>query len=324
MVKVQQLKVKFKQYKKIWFLVIKLSIVFGASFFIYKRLSREHTFHSGAFLVLIKRHLLTDWRIVFSLLSLTCINWLLEILKWKKLVSTIDKLSFYNALTQSLSSHTLSILTPFKAGEYGGKALYYTKNLRKRIVSLTFVGNLAQLIITIFIGLVSFVFVIRIFDIAISPHKIRRIGSFIALLLLALFSSNRLFKNKKEGFYQRTATFFGNLPKSVARTTVLLSLLRYLVFSHQFYFLLTIFNIDIPYLTAMMLIFSMYFIATMIPVFSLFDFVIKGSIALYLFSFLQVNELTIVLISTLMWLLNFALPAFIGSYFVLLYKPISK
>ncbi|HLT54285.1 MAG TPA: hypothetical protein VKZ97_10350, partial [Flavobacteriaceae bacterium] len=49
----------------------------------------------------------------------------------------------------------------------------------------------------------------------------------------------------------------------------------------------------------------------------IFDVVVKGSVAVYLFDFAGVNELVILSTTTLMWLLNFVLPSVFGSYFVL-------
>ena len=50
------------------------------------------------------------------------------------------------------------------------------------------------------------------------------------------------------------------------------------------------------------------------------DAIVKGSIALYLFNLAGVNDLTVLSIISLMWILNFALPAILGSFFVLSYK----
>ena len=70
----------------------------------------------------------------------------------------------------------------------------------------------------------------------------------------------------------------------------------------------------------MIVISSMYLLASIIPSLAVFDVLIKTSVAVYLFSFLDVDELTILSISTLMWLLNFILPSMFGSYFVLNFK----
>jgi hypothetical protein len=90
-----------------------------------------------------------------------------------------------------------------------------------------------------------------------------------------------------------------------------------LVFSHQFYFLLRLFGVETDYITLMALITSMYLLASIIPGLALLDWLIKGTVAIWVFSFLGVNELIVVTITLLMWLLNFGLPAVIGSYFVL-------
>ena len=70
----------------------------------------------------------------------------------------------------------------------------------------------------------------------------------------------------------------------------------------------------------MIFITSMYLLSSIIPALSIFDVVIKGSVAVFVFSFLEINQLIILSIITIMWLLNFVLPSIIGSYFVLLFK----
>jgi len=61
----------------------------------------------------------------------------------------------------------------------------------------------------------------------------------------------------------------------------------------------------------------MYLIASIIPTIFIFDVVIKGSVALYLFSLADVNEVVVLAAITLMWLLNFVIPSLFGSYYVL-------
>ena len=70
----------------------------------------------------------------------------------------------------------------------------------------------------------------------------------------------------------------------------------------------------------MILISSMYLLASVIPSISVFDVVIKGSIAVYLFGFVNFNAFSVLTIITLMWLLNFVIPSILGSYYVLNFK----
>jgi hypothetical protein len=64
----------------------------------------------------------------------------------------------------------------------------------------------------------------------------------------------------------------------------------------------------------------MYILASIVPTISIFDVVVKGSIAMFLFSYLDVNEFIVLSTTTLMWLLNFVIPSIFGSYFVLNFK----
>src|SRR5690606_20254611 len=104
------------------------------------------------------------------------------------------------------------------------------------------------------------------------------------------------------------------------RRNILLAVCRYLVFSHQYYFLFLAFGVDMPYLTLMSVITAVYFLASSLPTFQFLDFAVKGGVAVYFFGLLGVNEWIVVFITMLMWFLNVVLPVVIGSYFVLTFK----
>lgn len=312
---------KRTEYKQIWYQIIKLTIVFGTGYYIYTRVFSGAELDSNVFLSQLSGYLFQNWQLLLLVISMSFFNWLLEIKKWQTLASHLKPISFFQAFRQSLSSHTLSLITPFKAGEYGGKALYFPKYLRKRILLLNFIGNAAQLLATLLFGIVGLVYFLKSYDVRVNVYKIRRIGYLVAFLIAMIFAGTRVGRNNKTSYYQKAISFFNQMNWKTKGITIVLSFLRYLVFSHQFFLLLILFGIDIPYETAMLFVFTMYFLATLLPVFSLFDFVIKGSIAIYLFTFLGVDEVKILIISTLVWILNFAIPALIGSYFVLSFKP---
>ena len=83
------------------------------------------------------------------------------------------------------------------------------------------------------------------------------------------------------------------------------------------------FDVDLPYFTMIATISSVYFLASSLPTFQFLDFAVKGSVAVYFFGILGVNEWIVIFISTLMWFLNVVLPVIIGSYYVLNYKILS-
>ena len=113
------------------------------------------------------------------------------------------------------------------------------------------------------------------------------------------------------------------IPKSIHQKNIFLAVCRYLIFSHQYYFLFLAFDVDLPYFKMMATIASVYFLASSLPTFQFLDFAVKGSVAVYFFGILGVNEWVVVFISTLMWFLNVVLPVIIGSYYVMNYKILS-
>lgn len=303
--------------KHFFFVLIKLSIVIGAFYFIVKKLQSNPEFNTSIFITFLSKTNLFSFKNVLLLLVLTGFNWFLEFLKWKKLVSTLKKISTTEALKQCLGSLTASIITPNRIGEYGAKALFYQKTFRKKIMLLNLIGNTSLMFITSIFGVIGLFFFIKKHSIHVNYTKLINTSIIVTLLLvLAVFI---LKKNDALGLNKLIA-FFKALPKKILFSTVSFSLLRYITFSFQFYLLLLMFKIDILYFNAMVYITSMYLLASVIPSILIFDVVIKGSIALYLFDFLGVNSIVILSITTIMWLLNFVLPSIFGSYFVLIFK----
>ena len=305
------------KYKPYLLLLIKLIIVFGAFYFIFQKLNNNQ--------LLSLTQLKEQLSILFSnniwlllvLLLFTDANWFLEIFKWKTLASIEKNLSFMDAFEQCLASLTTSIITPNRIGEYGAKALFFKKEKRKKIMLLNLVGNLSQLTATVFFGTIGLIFFIGNFNV-IHPKLDFQNLSILIFVVAVLFLFRKNLQLKKIELYLK------KIPKLIFIKTLSFSFFRYLVFSHQFYLLTILFGIDIGYLTTINLIFGMYFIASIIPSLSIFDWVIKGSIAVWLFNFVGINELTIVTITTIMWVLNFVIPALLGSIFVLNFKLVEK
>ena len=255
---------------------------------------------------------------IFFVLILTISNWFLEILKWKELVSVVKKISFIEASKQSLSALTASLFTPNRVGEYGAKAIYYTKRFRKRILLLNLMGNIFQMSITIFLGIIGLYYFLNAYDVAISYYRVSRFG--LILLIVVGFGLLGVSQNKFKikGFsVERIKTFVKAIPFQKKAAVFLISLMRYAIFSFQFYFLLTLLGMQLSYLETMIGITSMYLLASVIPTLFIFDVVVKGSVAVYVFGFLGINELTVLCVVTLMWIMNFVLPSVFGSFHIL-------
>lgn len=201
------------------------------------------------------------------------------------------------------------------------KALFFKKKSRKKIILLNLIGNMSQLLITVVFGFIGMLFLSSNYTIQTPYLNVKKLLTLLIVIILIFIFIKKLgvgiiLKN----YYFRVISFLKLQPKTIYLKTISLALVRYLVFTHQFYFLLRIFKIETDYFTLINLLFCIYFIASIIPSLGIFDWVIKGSVAVYIFSFIDLNELTIVTTTTIMWLLNFAIPTLFGSIFVLNFK----
>jgi len=306
--------------KQFFWLILKLSIVIGCSYFIYLKLGENEDFLFSDFYQNLRKNNVFSFKNTLFLLIFTFLNWFLEILKWKYLVGFLQEISFYKAAKQSLASLTTSLITPNRIGEYGAKAMYFNKTDRKKILGLNFVGNFHQMLMTLFFGIIGFSYFTFLHKIEINFTQVFGILLIGFFIITAIFLFIKRFK-LGQFYFEKARNFTKELPLSLNIKVSLLSFLRFVVFSHQFYFLLIIFKLNISYFDAISAITSVYLIASTIPMLSLFDVVLKSSVAIWVFSFFNTAPIPILSITTLMWILNFVFPAIIGCYFVLTFKP---
>ena len=102
------------------------------------------------------------------------------------------------------------------------------------------------------------------------------------------------------------------------------SFARYIVFSTQYILLLHALGVNIPFYYAYLLISLIYFVMAIIPTVTLTEMGIRGSVAIYFFSFYfspltavsaELN-LGILMASVMIWVINLGLPAVAGSIFL--------
>lgn len=294
---------------------IKLLVIAGAYYFIYDQLANNDALDWVRFAEKFEKNKSVVG--ILFLFSLSFFNRFFEILKWQNLVSSFTIISVATASKQVLAALTAGIFTPNGIGEYGAKALYFEKKEAGRIVFLNLICNGIQMILSIIFGVLGLLYFNSEFKI-ISSTAIA-IGFIIFIILIVLLLSIR--KVTIKGYsLSKLIIKINEIPRHIHRKNIFLAILRYLIFSHQYYFLFRAFDVEIPYLLLMATICAVYFIASSLPTFQFLDFAVKGSVAVYFFGIFGVNEWIVVFVATLMWFLNVVIPVIIGSYFVLNFK----
>jgi len=301
--------------KQFLVLLIKLLIVGGAFYFIYNQLANNDKLDWEKFIILFQKNQSISG--ISFILLLSVLNRFFEILKWQNLVSYLHPISLSDATKQVLAALTAGLFTPNGVGEYAGKALFFEKHATKKIVFLNLICNGIQMILTVIFGIFGLLYFNANFNV-ITTKTVGILFILLALVFAVLFSVKKI--TIKGYSIERLLHKINEIPKAIHRKNLFLGICRYLVFSHQYYFLFLAFDVDLPYLTLMAAISSVYFLASSLPTFQFLDFAVKGSVAVYFFGILGVNEWIVVFISTLMWFLNVVLPVIIGSYYVMNFK----
>ena len=302
--------------KQFLILVTKILVVGGAFYFIYVQLAENDQLDWRQFAQKFEKNKTVSGIALILLLSF--LNRFFEILKWQNLAGYIRHISVGEASKQVLAAMTASIFTPNGIGEYGAKALYFEKQHVKIVVFLNLVCNGIQMIFTIIFGFFGLLY----FNTAFGIITTTTVAILFGLFVTTLFAAFLLKKVTLKGYsLEKALKKLRQIPTKIHRKNMLLGVGRYLIFSHQYYVLFRAFDVDVPYFLLMAAICSVYFLASSLPTFQFLDFAVKGSVAVYFFGLLGVNEWITVFITMLMWFLNVVLPVIIGSYFVIRFKP---
>lgn len=297
-------------------LLAKIIIVAGAFYFIYNQLVHNEQLNWSDFKKIVVEKQ-SFWPI-FILLVLTFLNRFMEILKWQNLIQLVRKISVWESTQQVLSAITVAIFTPNGIGEYAGKALYYDKKDSGKVVFLNLICNGIQMILSITIGFLGLLYLNAHYKI-IGWTKVLVIVGVISLLITVISFTKKI--TIKGYSFQLLLNKINEIPKTIHQKNIFLAICRYLCFSHQYIILYRMFDVDTPYLLLMSAITSVYLLSSSLPTFQVFDFAVKGSVAVFMLGILGINEWIVIFISTMIWLLNIVIPVSIGSIFVFKYKP---
>ena len=270
----------------------------------------------------------------WTVIALVFANWGLEARKWQVLVRRLQQISFLTAYKAVLSGLTLSLNTPNRIGEYGGRILYIEEGKRLSAISLSIVGGISQLIITLLLGSGGLLFLIyfnhpynptaalSVFWLKIFSLKILLTVSSMSALLLLLF----YFRLKWITFFLERIPRLNNFtryirvleqftPKVLLRL-ISLSFFRYLVFVIQYILLLQVLEVNISWIDAFWVISVLFLVLAIVPSFAIADLGIRGKFSIELLNLYSINTIGIIGTTFGIWLINLFIPAIIGSLLI--------
>lgn len=257
---------------------------------------------------------------LFSVNLLMFFNWGLEAWKWRILVQPLEEISFFQSLKSIFSGITVSVFSPNRTGDFAGR-VFFLKGADKIQASLkSFVGSLLQLLVTFITGIVAMYVYSGTDQSLIHPLEIIKQCNFrwMLLVLIILIVSMIFMIRARNRFSSRIQNYM-NTVFEIRNIDLLivfgLSLIRYFIFSFQYYLSLLVFNIDVNFGMALVLIAITFFVSSAIPTFALTEIAVRGATAVYFFSTVTADSTGVLAASLLLWIINLAIPAMIGGFF---------
>jgi hypothetical protein len=307
---------------KVLLFLLKIIIFIGTLFYIYKKLGSGDDF----------KNLIQRWSDIGSdktplwiaVLLLMPLNWGLEALKWKYLISKLEKISFLTSLKAIFSGITINNWVPNRMAEFLGRILYLKKNNRSRAVFSTLVGSYAQLLMTLIFGVTGYMHWLNMennMSFYLSTILALAISGFFLYLYLnislwaGIFNKIPLLR-KIYGYINIISTYTYRELKRV----LFISAIRYLVFLFQYFLLLQVFNIAIDPLNALGGIALIFLIQALIPAITLTEIGIRGAVVIFVFEKFSSDFPGLLSSAYSLWLINIIIPTIIGAILVFTLK----
>ncbi|HIA12247.1 MAG TPA: flippase-like domain-containing protein [Flavobacteriales bacterium] len=264
------------------------------------------------------------------------LNWGIESLKWKFLIQKIETISFLKSFKAILAGTCVSIFTPNRIGEFGGRVFFLNEGDRIQASLITILGGMGQWMITFVLGSIALlIYLASYFEGGLNNYWLYSI-SFLVIISIGcslLFFMNvqvatsllnklpRFFinylKEKLQLKWRKYTEVFSFYSYKELTYLLLLSLIRYIVFTVQFYLLLVVFEVDVIFTEAILMIVLSFFVLAAVPTVALTELGVRGSISIFFIGLVSTNILGILVSSFALWIINLVIPALIGSLFVL-------
>ncbi|MEI7588330.1 MAG: hypothetical protein WCJ68_02465 [Chitinophagia bacterium] len=239
------------------------------------------------------------------LLILFFLNYLIEAIKWEKVLKSLHPMTITQSFKSVLVGQAFAFFTPVRSGDYVGRILFLAKESKLKGVAQMAWSSYAQLLITLLMGTVGL-----FFNLPFLPW-LKWLAPFITLVAFIIYFS----KGHFEGWLKKLTSL--QIATDLKIKLVLLSLLKYGIFILQYAWVVKILAIPIPTIDLCVAVAVLLMCLSIIPAIALTDLVIRGQLIVLLLAPWYSNVLMLICLSTMIWVVNFLLPAIIGSFLLL-------
>lgn len=252
-------------------------------------------------------------------IALAIFNWFLESVKWRVMVSNLEKISSKTAFSSTLAGAAVSNIIPFRVGEYLGRMLYISKENRAASAINSVMGSMCQMGVTIVMGIP---FISAMLDEKFSTLSTYALWSLIVLILVIVLLYLWIRKRKagSNKLLNRVLADIKSFQLYQLIRAILISFARYFVFAGMYMFLLYYYNVHADFWVLLGGVATIFFLQSFAPGMILVDAGIRTSLPLLVFGSITRNaEPAILTAAAINYAFNVFFPAITGCI-LLLYK----
>lgn len=264
------------------------------------------------------------WPFLLAALLLIPVNLGIEARKWQVLAGSATEINYLQSLKSVLGGIAFSIITPNRIGEYPGRILFLDKKNSTRLISISVLGGCSQLLAILLFGVLGLGYYTWAHP-GLIPVLLLA-GCIVLAAIVGIFywrfewwapAIERIRWLRKFHLYGRVLSHFTMRQQL---HILLFALLRFTVFTVQYYLMLRWMTIPLPVWSGFCLCALFFWGMAIIPSIALAELGIRSEAGLFLFSSFSVNKLGILTATTGLWFINLVIPALIGSILLLRLK----
>ena len=244
----------------------------------------------------------TAWVLMGCLMAL---NYTIEAIKWKSVIASTNHFNVLQALRAVLVGQAFSFFTPARSGDYVGRTLFLAPGTKLKGITQMAWASYAQILMTICFGCFAI-----FWNLPFLPW-LKWVAPFGAMLALSLFFYNQPLK----GWFSKMNLL--QIPIALKWKLLALALARYSIFLMQYNWAAQMLALPVDWMDLSIAVMALLFFLSMIPAISLTDLVIRGQLFLLLMAPFYQNDITLIALTTLIWLVNFLIPSILGAFLLL-------
>ena len=306
-------------------MVIKIVFFALLCYYLFKTIQEKGQNIQDIYRLILSQFSAANGLLLLLIFSLTFLNWACESKKWQTLARRVEIISFWQAFGGVFAGLALGFVMPNQVGDAAGRILSLKSRQRFNNIGAALLSNGLQFYVSLVFGTLGLgYFMVNQVSFQSWYYQILLVLLIITLIIGALVFGYRLSLTKyleRFGLFRKIEPYLIVIDQyefSEIKEAMFWAMLRYAVFSIQFWLLFQLFNIKLGIIDSFAGIFLVFFSKTLIPAINfLGDLGIREASSLFVFGVYDIEPSLLIATTLSLWCINIFIPTVAGIFWAL-------